>query len=70
MLMVLQVDKMTCNHCVSVVSKAVQAVDSKALVQIDLASGTVSISSKDAAMDSMVTAIEDAGYPVLEADAK
>ncbi|MFW7378767.1 MAG: heavy-metal-associated domain-containing protein [Oligoflexus sp.] len=69
MVLELRVDKMTCNHCVSAVSKAVQSIDAKADVKVDLSSGTVVIATNSDGSDEMVTAIEDAGYPVLDVSA-
>jgi copper chaperone len=59
----LQVEHMTCGHCVSAVTRAVQAVDAAAKVDVDLASKTVTI---DSATDlaPLKSAIADAGFPV------
>lgn len=59
----LQVQNMTCGHCVSAVTQAVQAVDANARVEVDLGSGTVKIDSA-AALAPLKSAIADAGYPV------
>ena len=58
------VDKMSCGHCVRAITRAVQAVDPQAKVDVDLPSGTVSVESS-APVDRVRRAIEDAGYPVL-----
>jgi copper chaperone len=62
----LQVENMSCGHCVGAVTKAVQAVDAAAKVEIDLASKSVKI---DSASDlaPLTSAIADAGYPVISA---
>jgi copper chaperone len=41
----LQVENMSCGHCVGAVTKAVQAVDAAAKVEIDLATKSVKIDS-------------------------
>lgn len=57
------VEGMSCGHCVSAVTRAVQQVDAAANVQVDLAKQTVAVSS-GASTDAMKAAIEQAGYPV------
>jgi copper chaperone len=61
--MLLNVEKMTCNHCVRSVTQAVQAVAPDAQVEVDLAQQTVRVQG---AMDtdSISQAIEDEGYTV------
>ena len=59
-----QVQGMTCGHCVQSVTKAVQAVDAKAQVQVDLAANSVSIEGSDR-KDAIAEAIRAAGYEVL-----
>ncbi|KRB52164.1 MAG: cation transporter [Pseudomonadota bacterium] len=58
-----QVEGMTCGHCVQSVTKAVQAVDAKAQVQVDLAGKSVSVEGSDQ-KDAIAAAIRDAGYEV------
>jgi copper chaperone len=58
-----QVEGMSCQHCVAAVTKAVQALDPDARVQIELQSGRVQVESKQNA-DALSTAIADAGYAV------
>ena len=64
----LEVGEMSCGHCVASVTKAVQAIDSGAKVDVDLTSRKVSVQS-GAALDQVSAAIEDAGYPVLSKSA-
>ncbi len=59
----LQVEHMTCGHCVSAVTRAVQAVDAAAKVDVDLASKTVHIDSATE-LAPLKSAIADAGFPV------
>lgn len=60
----LEVAEMSCGHCVSSVTKAVQAVDAAASVDVDLAQRKVSVQSS-ASLDKVAAAIADAGYPVI-----
>lgn len=60
----LQVEKMSCGHCVSAVTKSVQAVDAQAKVKVDLAQRKVLVQSA-ADLDKIAAAIVAAGYPVL-----
>jgi copper chaperone len=59
----LKVENMSCGHCVNAVTKAVQAVDPAAQVQVDLAGKKVSVES-GAQLAQIRSAIEEAGYPV------
>ena len=54
---------MSCGHCVSAVTRAVQQVDASAKVQVDLDKQTVAVTS-GASADAVRAAIEQAGYPV------
>lgn len=60
----LTVDGMSCAHCTGRVTKAIQAIDQGATVDIDLASKRVTIDST-APVKTLVDAIDEAGYPVL-----
>jgi copper chaperone len=62
----LQVENMSCGHCVAAVTKAVKALDGNAQVDVDLAGKAVKVQS-DAALDAVRAAIADAGYPVSAA---
>jgi len=62
----LQVEEMSCGHCVASVTKAVKAVDPQANVEVDLASKQVKVRS-GAALDAVKAAIADAGFPVSAA---
>jgi copper chaperone CopZ len=59
----LQVEGMSCGHCVSKVTRSVQGVDQSAKVDIDLPSHNVRVDSK-ADLMKIVSAIEGAGYRV------
>lgn len=57
-----KVPAMSCGHCVQAVMRAVQSVDPRAEVRVDLASKTVAVES---ATDrpQLAAALADAGYP-------
>lgn len=65
----LQVENMTCGHCVKAVTKAVQSVDPQAQVQIELADKSVKVGT-DKGLEAVREAIEEAGYPVTSAQAQ
>ena len=61
--MLLNIQRMTCNHCVRSVTAAVHALDREARVEVDLAHGTVRIDGKpDTA--AAVNAIREEGDTV------
>jgi copper chaperone len=60
----LKVEGMSCQHCVASVTKAVQALDQKASVKVELSNGHVSVDTS-ASREALAAAIEDAGYTVL-----
>ena len=60
----LKVEGMSCGHCVSAVTKAVQAVDAASKVEVDLPQQKVTINS-NAPLEEITAAVVDAGYPVL-----
>ena len=57
----LQVQDMTCGHCVGRVTKAVKAVDDAATVNVNLEQKRVSIASSHGAAEFQ-EAIREAGY--------
>lgn len=62
----LNVEGMSCNHCVSAVTKSVLGVDGAAKVNVDLASQKVQVEST-ADIDVIKSAVIEAGYPVTGA---
>ena len=59
------VSDMTCGHCVSTITRAIQDVDSSAKVKIDLGKRVVGIGS-DRPASEFLAAIRAAGYsPVI-----
>lgn len=63
----LNVEGMSCSHCVNAVTKAVTALEGVAGVNVDLAAKTVTVDFNEAevSLDSIKEAIEDEGYDVL-----
>ncbi|MFG2047457.1 heavy-metal-associated domain-containing protein [Micromonospora sp. NPDC048935] len=63
-----QVQGMTCGHCVSAVSAEVGAIAGVRDVQVDLATGQVSVSSEQP-LDVQVVraAVDEAGYDLVDA---
>ena len=59
----LNVDGMSCGHCVGAVTQAVKSVDPRAEVQVDLAGGRVDVQS-DGDHAAIARAIEEEGYKV------
>ena len=56
---------MTCGHCVDAVTEEVSAVPGVTAVDVDLASGGLSVSSTEPVDDDAVrAAVEEAGYQV------
>jgi copper chaperone CopZ len=67
---VLRVEGMSCGHCVSAITAAVQPLPGVASVAVDLAAGTVTVvGSADGVLDpdAVSAAIEDSGYDVSSA---
>ena len=62
----LNVLKMSCGGCVRSVTQAVQALDSAARVEVDLAGKKVRVAT-EMGLDAIKSAIINAGYPVTEA---
>ena len=57
----LNIPSMSCGHCVSTITRAVQQADPAAVVDIDLASRQVRVQSQ-AERAAIVAAIVEAGY--------
>lgn len=60
------VSGMTCSHCVSAVTEEVTKIPGVTDVQVDLASGAVTIASESGVDDSAVqAAVDEAGYALV-----
>jgi copper ion binding protein len=54
---------MTCGHCVKAVTEEVSAIEGVASVDVDLESGTVTITAAvDPTRDQVAAAVDEAGY--------
>lgn len=68
----LQVAGMTCGHCVAAVTEELTAgVPGVQQVQVDLATGQVTVTSdRPLDRDAVNTAVQEAGYELVAADAR
>lgn len=64
---ILNVEGMSCSHCVNAVAKAVGTLDGVSGVQVDLEEKTVSVEYDPAktSLDEIKLAIDDEGYEVV-----
>lgn len=61
-----QVSGMTCGHCVSSVRQEVSAIGGVSEVEVDLASGRVTVTSEQPLDDETVrAAVDEAGYELV-----
>lgn len=60
-----QVEGMSCQHCVAAVTRAIREHDGAAQVQVDLASGRVTVESAQP-IETLKAAIDEAGYTVTD----
>jgi copper ion binding protein len=61
-----QVAGMTCGHCVSSVESEVSAIDGVQTVDVDLATGRLTVTSDTPVdPDAVRSAVEEAGYEVV-----
>lgn len=63
----LNVEGMSCSHCVNAVTKAVTALEGVSGVNVDLEAKTVTVDFDDAhvSLESIKEAIEEEGYDVV-----
>ena len=66
---VYQVSGMTCGHCVNAVSTEVGGIPGVESVDVDLASGRVSVSGTGFTDDQVAAAVDEAGYELAGAPA-
>jgi copper chaperone len=57
-----EVNDMTCGHCVSTITKALNGMDKDAKVEIDLPTHRVHVQAVTADAEELGKAIKDAGY--------
>jgi copper chaperone len=60
-MMEFKIEDMSCGHCASVITKTVQALDSAAKVEIDLAQKKVTVESREERA-VIAEALTEAGY--------
>jgi copper chaperone len=60
----LQVEGMSCQHCVAAVTNAIREHDATAQVNVDLTTGRVAVDSTQS-VDALKAAIDEAGYTVV-----
>jgi len=61
------VSGMTCDHCVNAVRTEVDTIDGVEVLDVDLASGAVTVNSDaELDMDAVRGAVEEAGYQVVD----
>ena len=63
----LHVEGMTCGHCIKQVTQAIHRIEPDALVNVDLATGSVLINSLKEDRAQFAEAISEAGYQVTAA---
>ncbi len=56
---------LSCGHCVATVTKAVKALDTQAVVTVDLPTQMIKVETQKS-LEDIASVIEKAGYPVLE----
>ncbi|MDF3124136.1 heavy-metal-associated domain-containing protein [Rheinheimera sp. 1928-s] len=63
----LKVTGMSCNHCISLVNKAITKLQADAKVTVDLALQQVQVESSLATED-LIAALDEAGFPATLSD--
>jgi copper chaperone len=58
---ILKVSGMSCGHCVRAITRAVQAGDPAAEVQVDLGAGAVRVASR-LSLEQLLAAVREEGY--------
>ena len=66
----LNVEGMTCDHCVRTVREAVRSVAPQATVAIDLARGAVRVDGDALPVARVIAAIEEEGYKIIRPPAR
>lgn len=65
--MLFKVENMSCQHCVSAITRALQALDPAAQVRVDLARGEVEAGGGFSA-DAAIAALAEEDYPAQRLD--
>ncbi|HYP72892.1 MAG TPA: heavy-metal-associated domain-containing protein [Microbacterium sp.] len=62
------VQGMTCGHCAAAVTREVRRIDGVDDVQVDVATGTLTVRAAEAVADEHIaTAVDEAGYTLVAA---
>lgn len=61
-MMKLIVDNMSCQHCVKTITKAINDIDPKAKVTVDLAKHEVDIEGGTISQEAAIQAVNEAGF--------
>ena len=61
----LKIEGMTCQHCVSHVTEALEGVAGVASAKVNLKKGEAVVKSEDASLEQLSAAVADAGYKVV-----
>jgi copper chaperone len=62
----IQIEGMTCEHCVRAVTEELLALDAVRSAEVDLASGTASLRTDGPAnRDDLAAAVDEAGYRLI-----
>jgi len=61
---ILKIETMTCNHCVSLINKALNQLQPDLAFEINLPAQTLQVQSEIDPAD-VIAALEEAGYPAL-----
>lgn len=62
----LEVQGMSCQHCVRAVREALGSVDGVEVERVDIGTATVSIDPARASTGALIDAVQDAGYEAQE----
>ena len=61
----LKIEGMTCQHCVSHVTEALEGVAGVASAKVNLKKGEAAVKSEDASLEQLSAAVAAAGYKVV-----
>lgn len=64
-----RVEDMTCGHCAGAITRAIKAVDSNAVVAVDLAEHLVTVDMTAEGVRALQDAIAEAGYTPVPIEA-
>ena len=64
----LEIDGMSCGHCVAAVKQALEAVDGVDVENVSVGQARISVTDDEKSVDVIKEAVEDAGYFVTAAD--